>query len=46
MLEVTVEVWGIMQSVLKKKKKGCSGKDLQKKKVLSVERKREWVMKN
>jgi len=37
MLEVTVEVWGIMQSVLKKKKKGCSGKDLQKKKVLSLE---------
>jgi len=33
--------------VLKKKKKGCSGgKDLQKKKVLSLERKREWVMKN
>jgi len=31
MLEVTVEVWGIMQSVLKKKKKGCSGNDLQKK---------------
>jgi len=32
MLEVTVKVWGIMQSVLKKKKKGCSaGKDLQKK---------------
>ena len=29
MLEVTVKVWGI----LKKKKKGCSGKDLQKKKV-------------
>jgi len=33
MLEVTVKVWGI----LKKKKKGCSGKDLQKKKVLSLE---------
>ena len=31
MLEVTVKVLGIMQSVLKKKKKGCSGKDLQKK---------------
>ena len=31
MLEVTVKVWGIMWSVLKKKKKGCSGKDLQKK---------------
>ena len=29
----------------KKKKKGCSGKDLQKK-VLSLEWKREWVMKN
>ena len=37
MLEVTVEVWGIMYSVLKKKKKGCSGKDLQKNEVLSVE---------
>jgi len=37
MLEVTVKVWGIMQSVLKKKKKGCGGKDLQKKKVLSLE---------
>jgi len=37
MLEVTVKVWGIMSSVLKKKKKkGCSGKDLQKK-VLSLE---------
>jgi len=33
MLEVTVQVWGIM----KKKKKGCSGEDLQKKKVLSLE---------
>ena len=29
----------------KKKKKGCSGKDLQKR-VLSLEWKREWVMKN
>jgi len=37
MLEVTVKVRGIMKSVLKKKKKGCSGKDLQKKKVLSLE---------
>jgi len=36
MLEVTVQVWGIMLSVLKMKK-GCSGKDLQKKKVLSLE---------
>ena len=45
MLEVTVKVCGIMQSVLKKKK-GCSGKDLQKKKVLSLEWKREWVMEN
>ena len=35
MLEVTVKVWGIMQSALKKKK-GCSGKDLQKK-VLILE---------
>jgi len=37
MLEVTVKGWGIMYSVLKKQKKGCSGKDLQKKKVLSLE---------
>jgi len=37
MLEVTVEVWGIMYSVVKKRKKGCGGKDLQKKKVLSLE---------
>ena len=36
MLEVTVKVWGMIQSVLRKKKKGCSGKDLQKKKVLSL----------
>jgi len=32
--EVTVKVWGIMYSVLKKKKKGCSEKDLQQKKSL------------
>jgi len=31
MLEVTVKVRGMMQSVLKKKKEGCSGKGLQKK---------------
>ena len=37
MLEVTVNVWGIMQSVLKKKKKGCSGKYLQKREVFSLE---------
>jgi len=37
MLEITVKVWGIMLSVLKKKNKGCSGKDLQRKKVLSLE---------
>jgi len=30
------ETWG--------KKKGCSGKDLQKKKVLSLKWKSEWVM--
>jgi len=35
--EVTVKVCGIMQSVLKKKKKGCSGEDLQRRKVLSLE---------
>jgi len=47
MLEVTVKVWEIMYNTVlkKKKKKGCSGKDLQKK-VLSLEWKREWVMKN
>jgi len=32
-----------MLSVLKKKTKGCSGKDLQKRKVLSLERKSEPV---
>jgi len=37
MLEVTVKVCRIMYSVLKKKKKGCSWKDLQKRKVLSLE---------
>jgi len=37
MLEVTVKVWGTMQSVLKKKKNRCSGTDLQKRKVLSLE---------
>jgi len=35
-----------MQSVLEEKKKGCSGKDLQKRKTLSLESKREWVMEN
>jgi len=35
--EVTLKVWEITQSVLKKKKKDCSGKDLQKRKVLSLE---------
>jgi len=30
-----------MQSVLKEKKKGCSDKDLQKRKTLSLESKRE-----
>jgi len=39
MLEVTVKVWGIMQSVLKKKNKGCSGKDLQKKERFKSEMK-------
>jgi len=46
MLEVTVKIWEIMYLDLKKKKKGCSGKDLQKRKVFSLESKREWVMKN
>jgi len=48
MLEVTVKVSGRGDHVVrseKKKKKGCSGKDLQKK-VLSLEWEREWVMKN
>ena len=46
MLEVIVKVSGgdhVVRS--EKRKKGCSGKDLQKK-VLSLEWKREWVMKN
>ena len=30
----------------RRKRKGCSGKDLQKKKVLSLEWKSEWVMEN
>ena len=33
-----------MQSILKKKRKGCGVKDLQKRKVLSLEWKSEWVM--
>ena len=37
MLGVTVKVWGIMYSVLKRKEKGCSGKDLHNRKVLSLE---------
>ena len=32
------------QTVLKKKRKGCGGKDLQKRKVLSLEWEIEWVM--
>jgi len=36
MLGLTVKVWGIMEPVMKKKK-GCSEKDLQKRKVLSLE---------
>jgi len=36
--EVTVKVWGIVLSVLKKKKKGCSGKELQKRKAGMKER--------
>ena len=35
-----------MWSVLKKKRKGCSWKDLQRRKVLSLEWKSEWVMEN
>jgi len=33
-------------SVMKKKRKGCGGKDLQKRKVLSLEWKSEWVTEN
>ena len=45
MLEVTVKVWGngVVRSK-KKKKKGCGGKDLQKREVLSLEWKSEGVM--
>jgi len=35
---------GIHVVKTKEKKKGCGGKDLQKKKVLSLEWKSEWVM--
>ena len=46
MLEVgnSKSLWDHVVCSEKKKKKGCSGKDLQKK-VLSLEWKREWVMK-
>ena len=44
MLRSNSKSLGMMYSVLKKKKKGCSGKDLQKRKVLSLEWKREWVI--
>jgi len=37
MLEVTVKVWGYHVVSPEEEKKGCSGKDLQKKKVLSLE---------
>jgi len=37
MLEVTVIVWRIMQPVLKKKKRGCSWRYLQKRKALTPE---------
>jgi len=36
MLEVTVKVWDHVVS-FEEEKEGCSGKDLQKKKVLSLE---------
>ena len=42
--EVTVKVWGI--HVMKKKRKGCGGEDIQKREVLSLERKSEWVIEN
>ena len=45
MLEVTIEVWRIMYSVLKKKKKGCSGKGFAEKRGFKCGM-REWVMKN
>jgi len=33
-----------MERITKNKRKGCGGKDLQKKKVLSLECKSGWVM--
>jgi len=43
--EITVTVRGIhVVNILVEERKGCSGKDLQRRKVLSLERKSEWVM--
>jgi len=45
MLEVTVKVWGIMYFVLKKEKERLQWEGFAEK-GLSLEWKREWVMKN
>ena len=39
-------VWGIHIVSPEEEKEGCDGKDLQKKKVLSLEWKSEWMMEN
>jgi len=45
MLEVNSKQSGAIRVVKPwKKRKGCGGKDLQKRKVLSLEWKSEWVM--
>ena len=44
--EVTVKVWGIHVVSHEEEKESYSGKDLQKRKVLSLECKSEWVMEN
>ena len=42
--ELTVKVWGIHVIRPEEEKEGCGGKDLQKRNVLSLEWKSEWVM--
>ena len=44
--EVTVKVWGIHVVSHEEEKESCSGKDLQKRKVLRLECNSEWVMEN
>ena len=36
--------WESMESILEKEKKGCNGKDLEKREVLRLGWKSEWVM--